>query len=200
MERPGEWHHDHKEGFLYVGVAPGTSSPGDKYGTLYGPTAQTIFSVQGSQQNPVVGFRASSLIFQHVAPAYLEPYAVPSGGDYTVHKGGAVLLNGTAHATVDHCLFDGLGGNGVFMNDYTRNASVVANEFRDLGEAAVLMSGSTEWVDGTGGNQPRFNTVAGNYIHNVGLYAPPLPPLIVQWGSRRLCVLDRLLSAEPGPA
>ena len=61
------------------------------------------------------------------------------------------------------------------MNDYTRNALVAANEFRDLGEADVLMSGSSEWVDGTAGNQPRFNTVAGNYIHNVGLYVLQAP-------------------------
>ena len=40
------------------------------------------------------------------------------------------------------------------------------------------MVGSTEWVDGTGGNQPRHNTVAGNYIHNVGLYVLQAPGIM----------------------
>ena len=50
----------------------------------------------------------------------------------------AVFLNGTENATVDHCLFDALGGNGVFLNDYTRGGLVAANEFRDLGEARPI--------------------------------------------------------------
>eukprot|EP01048_Picozoa_sp_COSAG05_P004801 COSAG05_NODE_272_length_12454_cov_1460.218085_6_plen_78_part_00 len=73
-----------------------------------------------------------------------------------------MLLNGTEGSTVDHCLFDGIGGNGVFVNDYNRRALVAANEFRDLGEAAVLLSGSADWVDGRSGNQPRFCNVTGN--------------------------------------
>jgi hypothetical protein len=32
------------------------------------------------------------------------------------------------------------------------------------------MTGSTEWVDGRNGNQPRFNTIEGNLIHHLGLY------------------------------
>jgi hypothetical protein len=80
------------------------------------------------------------LTFRHVAPAFLQLYSVPSGGDYSLHKGGTVLFNGTESCTVDHCLFDGAGGNGVFLNDYNRRALVAANEFRDMGEAAVLLS------------------------------------------------------------
>lgn len=106
--------------------------------TLYGPTVATIFSVQGSQHSPVRNFRVSGVIFKHVAPSFLEPYAVPSGGDYSLHKGGTVLLNGTEDCTVDHSLFDGNGGNGVFLNDYNRRALVAANEFRDMGEAVSL--------------------------------------------------------------
>ena len=36
--------------------------------------------------------------------------------------------------------------------------------------AGVGFTGETAWVDGTGGNQPRFNTVSGNVIHHLGLY------------------------------
>lgn len=49
-----------------------------------------------------------------------------------------MLLNGTEDCTVDHSLFDGNGGNGVFLNDYNRRALVAANEFRDMGEAVSL--------------------------------------------------------------
>ena len=41
---------------------------------------------------------------------------------------------------------------------------------RHIGENGVAMRGSTDWVDGRGGNQPRFNTIDGNLIHHLGLY------------------------------
>jgi len=68
---------------------------------------------------------------------------------------------------------------GTRISDYNREAQISANEFRDMGEGAVIMSGSTEWIDGRNGNQPRFNTVSGNYIHNVGVYVLQAPGIMV---------------------
>ena len=87
-----------------------------------------------------------------------------------MHRGGAVHLNGTSNCTVDHCLFDGVGGNGVWLTDYNRHALISGNEMRHIGENGIGMTGSTEWVDGRNGNQPRFNTIEGNLIHHLGLY------------------------------
>jgi hypothetical protein len=41
---------------------------------------------------------------------------------------------------------------------------------RNIGENGVGFTGETDWVDGTGGNQPRHNTIEGNLIHHLGLY------------------------------
>ena len=41
---------------------------------------------------------------------------------------------------------------------------------RDVGENGVGLTGSTDWVDGRSGNQPRHNTIEGNAIYRVGLY------------------------------
>ena len=71
-------------------------------------------------------------------------YTVPSGGDYAVHRGAAVHLNGTANSTVDHCLFDAVGGSAVWLTDYNRGVRVTANEMRHLGDNGVGMTGSTE--------------------------------------------------------
>ena len=80
------------------------------------------------------------------------------------------MLVGTENAMVDHNLFDGVGGNGVWLHGYNRHANITANEMRNIGENGVGFTGETEWVDGTGGNQPRFNAVSGNLIHHLGLY------------------------------
>lgn len=36
---------------------------------------------------------------------------------------------------------------------------ITGNEMRNIGENGVGFTGETVWVDGTDGNQPRFNTV-----------------------------------------
>ena len=129
-----------------------------------------LFQIVGTQTEPATDIRISGLTLMHVAPTYMDDYAVGSGGDYAVYRGGAVHLNGTRNCTVDHNLFEGVGGNAVWLTDYNRHAHVVANEMRHIGENGVGMMGSTDWVDGRGGNQPRFNVVEGNLIHHLGLY------------------------------
>jgi hypothetical protein len=78
----------------------------------------------------------------------------------------ASLLAGT----VDHSLFDSVGGNGIFLTDFNRHALISANEMRHIGENGIGMRGSTDWVDGRKGNQPRYNEISGNIIHHLGLY------------------------------
>jgi hypothetical protein len=170
LDSPREWHLDagdsKEEGVLYVGVATGEDPPS----SLIAPCVEQLFVVEGSLASPVVNVRISGLTIRHAAPTYMRGYTVPSGGDYAVHRGAAVHLNGTRNCTVDHCLFDSVGGNAVWLTDYNRHAMVTANEMRHLGENGVGMTGSTEWVDGRNGNQPRFNEISGNLIHHVGLY------------------------------
>jgi hypothetical protein len=40
------------------------------------------------------GVRLSGLVFAHTRTTFLESYEVPSGGDWSVHRGGAILLEG----------------------------------------------------------------------------------------------------------
>lgn len=64
-----------------------------------------LFKVEGTQAAPVKDVRVSSITLRHAAPTYMANYSVGSGGDYSVHRGGAVLLTGTENVTVDHNLF-----------------------------------------------------------------------------------------------
>eukprot|EP01048_Picozoa_sp_COSAG05_P004245 COSAG05_NODE_222_length_13641_cov_73.452001_3_plen_94_part_00 len=58
----------------------------------------------------------------------------------------------------------------MWLTDYNRGALISANEIRHVGDNGIGMTGTSDWVDGRGGNQPRFNTIEGNLIHHVGLY------------------------------
>ena len=166
LDNVGEWHHDATTDTLFVATA-GDPPPSDG---LVAPVVQRLFSIEGTPAAQARDIRLSSLVFRHAAPTFMNQYTVPSGGDYTVARTAAVTLNGTMNVTVDHGLFDGVGGNGVALVDFNRHALITANEMRFLGENGVVMVGSTDWVDGRAGTQPRFCTVDGNLIHHIGLY------------------------------
>ena len=54
-----------------------------------------VFKLDGTQESPVKDVRISSLTLRHAAPTYMANYSVGSGGDYSVHRGGAVTMVGT---------------------------------------------------------------------------------------------------------
>jgi hypothetical protein len=76
-------------------------------------------------------------------------------------------------------------GNGLFLSNYNRNATILGNEFSFTGDNAMSSFGSTgrclyqncsiildynSGVDGRPGNQPRFTRVVGNLVREVGLW------------------------------
>ena len=61
--------------------------------------------------------------------ADMSSYEVPSGGDWSVHRSGAVFLEGVARVTIDHNLFNAPGGNGVVVSRFARAVSITNNEF-----------------------------------------------------------------------
>ena len=57
------------------------------------PQLQTLVSIRGAAEDPAGGSDGSAanitlrgLVFSHAAPTYLEPYVVPSPGDWSVHR------------------------------------------------------------------------------------------------------------------
>lgn len=111
--------------------------------------------------------RISGLRLRHAAPTFMQDYTVPSGGDYAVHRGGTVHLNGTANCTVDHTFFDAVGGNAVWLTDYNRNASIAVRGTIYHPACVALKQGL--WYGGGGNAGP---TVA----HGLIASPPSLPP------------------------
>lgn len=168
LDNPNEWFQDAITDTLYVAMSAAAGPPPSD--GLVAPVAERLFSIEGTAAAPARNIRLSSLVFRHAAPTFMSEYTVPSGGDYTASKTAAVTLSGTSNVTVDHSLFDGVGGNAVALIDFNRHARIAANEMRFLGENGVILVGSTDWVDGRTGTQPRQCSVEGNLIHHIGLY------------------------------
>jgi hypothetical protein len=66
--------------------------------------------------------------------------------DWTIYRGGAVLLTGTENISILDSEFDQVGGNAVFVNHYNRRALIKGCHIHDAGGSGVCFVGDPEAV------------------------------------------------------
>ena len=164
LDSPNEWYFDDLDNKLYF--YPNDSVPDFGIGTVL----DRVIGIQGSMDDPVRNVVLTNLSFAHTATTFLKPYEVPSGGDWAIHRDGAVFVEGVNGFLLQNCRFDAPGGNGLFLSNYVRNAIIEGNEFVYTGDSAILSIGSADLVDGTNGNQPRGTKLIGNLMHEIGVF------------------------------
>ena len=164
LDSPGEWFLNYDTHKLYL--YPNSTLPTEVVGT----NLNVLISIKGSQSNPVQNITISDVTFAHSATTFLSDYEVPSGGDWTVHREAALVVEGIEGVNISNCLFYSPGGNGLLLNNYVRGAVIEGNEFVWVGDNAIVTVGNTQLMDGTDGNQPRSTKVIGNLVHEVGVF------------------------------
>ena len=187
LDYPGEYFFNRTTKKLYLwyngtGAPPATT-------TFVVPHKQQLVASMGTQWNPVKNIKMTNVVYTAAAPTYMERHGVPSAGDWALDRFAAVFLQGTEGVVIDNCTFTRLDGNAVMVSGYNRNATVQNSDFSyiggngiaawgytnetatDPGRPGVALVGYPEaGVDGTDGEHPRYTTVTGNTIREVGLY------------------------------
>lgn len=167
LDAPLEWYLDREEGKLYwmpeAGVDPHTA-------VIEVSQLQTLVSVQGARLSSVDDLTFEQIRFAHTETTFFEEYEVPSLGDWALHRGGAIRLEGSRHCHIRNCLFEGLGGNAVFANRFNRDLNVRGCTFRDIGDSGVLLVGELESTTGTQKHFPYECRVENNHFHDLGRF------------------------------
>ena len=185
LDSPGEWYHDGESGVLYWYPEEGIDPEMALVEVSLLPHALEII---GTREHPVHDLSFQGLRFAHTERTFLEPYEIPSMGDWAIYRGGAVRISGAEDITVAGCVFDGLGGNAVFVDGYSRGISVSGSSFSDIGESAICLVGESH-LDLTGKtrcpycgaehpwgwnapseNHPRECDIRNNTIHDIGVF------------------------------
>jgi hypothetical protein len=78
-----------------------------------GPVTGWLYRAEGSSDAPVANLSVEGVTLAHTAPTFMKPFAMPSGGDFSVRLDAALVLRGTVGARVRGCSFVGLGGNAL---------------------------------------------------------------------------------------
>ena len=159
-----------------------------------------LIELRGTAEQPVRHLTLRGLTFRRAGYTFMQTDSVPSGGDWRIYRGAAILLTGTESCALEQCRFDGIGGNGVFVQDYNRGTEISGCEFFRIGASAVLFEGSdsavrSRWAHAWGwpaaevGPTPQVNGKPFDQR-----FVALLPPAMLDGA-----VTDPQLDLQPGP-
>jgi hypothetical protein len=195
LDSPNEWFLDKNTRTLYF--MPNETMPN----VFVGSQIPCLISVSGDGiENPVNNVLIRGLILTQTSNTYMRDYMVPSGGDWSVHRGGTVYLTNTRNITITHSLFTQLGSIGVALIDYNDATSITLNEFVWLADSGIILVGSTNGIDGFSvASQPANTLIQSNLIHETGIYVKQSSPVLISV-SRSVSVIGNLMFNMPRAA
>jgi hypothetical protein len=195
LDSPNEWFLDKDTRTLYF-------MPNDTMPNIFvASQIPCLISVSGSSiKNPVNNVLIQGLTLTQTSNTYMRDYMVPSGGDWSVHRGGTIYLTNTKNITITHNLLTQLGSNGVALIDYNDATSITSNEFVWLGDSGVILVGSTNGIDGFSvASQPANTLIQSNLFHETGIYVKQSSPVLISV-SRSVSIIGNLMFNMPRAA
>ena len=153
LDQPGEFWYNHSSRQLFV--YPNTTKDGDDSwkGNFRFAMIENIVELWNVSYVAItgVGFRDS-------AATFMSDWSAPSGGDWSLHRGGTVFLENTTDISIRSSIFRRLDSNAIFLSRRNRNVLIERNTFEWLAENAIATWGETHKYDATNGDQP-WNTM-----------------------------------------
>lgn len=143
LDAPGEWFLDVKTSNLYYYPEAGVDI---NTATIEIPFLKDLIQLKGSMASPVKNISFKGFSFTQSKYTFMDTYEPLARGDWAIHRGGAIFMEGAENCTVEDCRFESLGGNAVFMSAYNRNNTVKNCLFTKTGESAVCIVGSPSAV------------------------------------------------------
>ena len=106
MLQENEWFYDPAKETLYLipnatsgSATEEAAAPTEDYVAVL---LQTLVSINGTKASPVKDITVQGITFRDGADVTMEPWGVPSGGDWGLYRGGAIFVEGAENVTVQH--------------------------------------------------------------------------------------------------
>ena len=143
LDSEGEWflNKDSNELYYYTEKEIDLNSA-----TIEAPVLDHLIEITGSENAYAQYVILDGITFTHTNTTYMQTDEPLLRSDWTIYRGGAILLTNAEHCTISNSHFVNLGGNGVFVNKYNRNISIEGNHFEQIGASAIALVGSPEAV------------------------------------------------------
>ena len=121
LDAPGEWFFNAKEQKIYCMPEPGVDLTTS---TVEIVRLRHLIEFSGTRENPVKSVHLEGFVFRHAARTFMDNKEPLLRSDWTVYRGGAVVLSGAEDCSISDCEFDQVGGNTIFVNNYNRRITI----------------------------------------------------------------------------
>lgn len=165
LDAPGEWFHDAESHTLYYIPEEEVDLPSAVVEVV---RLGHLIEFRGNESSPVKFVELQGFTFRHAARTFMETKEPLLRSDWTIYRGGAVILTGTEDVQIADCEFDQLGGNAVFASNYNRRVSVRGCHIHDCGASGVCFVGDPDAV-----RDPLFEYRQKNDLDQIDLRPGP---------------------------
>lgn len=138
LDAPHEWFFDASEHTLYFQPGNGKKPAAN---IAYAATTELIV-LKGSMEQPLKNVTVRGITFTGNKRTFMLTKEPLLRSDWTIYRGGAVLVEGAENAAITNCMFDEVGGNAVFVNNYNRNVRIDSNHIYRPGASGIAFVGS----------------------------------------------------------
>jgi hypothetical protein len=105
-----------------------------------------LLEIRGTQENPAKNVSIEGICFEQSKRTFMEEYEPLLRSDWTIYRGGAVILDGTEYCKISDCEFTDLGGNVIFVSKYNRKTEITGNHIHHCGASAICFVGDPSAV------------------------------------------------------
>ena len=185
LDAPGEWWLDKDKQLLYYYPPKGVNLNDALIEVSH---LKNSIVLKGSMGSPLRNVQLLNLHFAHNERTFMDTKEPLLRSDWTIYRGGAVLLDGTENCKIADCVFEGIGGNAIMFSNYNKRDTVTGCHIYNTGANAVCFIGDTKAVrspsfryenyipynqlDKTPGpltnNFPQECIVTNNLLHDLG--------------------------------
>lgn len=143
LDAPGEWFLNAATQTLYFYPPQGVDIHS---ANIEVSRLDNVIEIRGSEENPVKHVQIEGLKLVHTQPTFMKTKEPLLRSDWSIYRGGAILLEGTNHVQISNSTFSQLGGNAIFVSNYNRDTQIINNHIHDIGASAVSFVGSANAV------------------------------------------------------
>ena len=138
LDGPGEWFLDQESSTLYYYPPDGVDLDSV---VIEIPRLRHLVELTGSETEPVRDVAIQGITFRHTLRTFMDTRKPLLRSDWTLYRGGTVLLAGCEDCRIDACDFVELGGNAVMVSGYNRRITLSGCHIDRAGAGGISFVG-----------------------------------------------------------
>jgi hypothetical protein len=149
LDTINEWYLDRKKSMLYFMPSRIVDIHSAKVEVA---NLSNLFTFEGSVHDPVKFITLEGITMKRTTRTFMKSTDRLLRSDWTIYRGGTVLLEGTENCQIVDCHLNQLGGNAIFVNNFNRHVTISGCHIYEVGASGICFVGDTVAV-----RNPNYN-------------------------------------------